>query len=221
MSNTDLPGDFRERFLAIHTALFCDSLDRMGIQPQVMDYRIRAVYPGAVVVGRALPVLWVSVYRPPEKPYEHLFEAFRALQQDDVLVMTTSGFRTAGVWGGLLATAARAQGCVGAIIDGLTRDVSEMEEISFPVFAHGLSAKDSEGRAEAIEWGTPIDCGGARVNHGDIVFADEMGGIVIPAESAAEVLARAEEKQRGESNVREILATGRDIGEVFREYGIL
>ena len=182
MSNTDLPGDFRERFLAIHTALFCDSLDRMGIQPQVMDYRIRAVYPGAVVVGRALPVLWVSVYRPPEKPYEHLFEAFRALQQDDVLVMTTSGFRTAGVWGGLL---------------------------------------DSEGRAEAIEWGTPIDCGGARVNHGDIVFADEMGGIVIPAESAAEVLARAEEKQRGESNVREILATGRDIGEVFREYGIL
>ncbi len=221
MSNTDLPGDFRERFMALHTALFCDSLDRMGIQPQVMDYRIRPVYPGAVIVGRALPVLWASVYRPPEKPYEHLFEAFRALQQDDVLVMTTSGFRTAGVWGGLLATSARSQGCVGAIIDGLTRDVSEIEEISFPVFAHGLSAMDSEGRAEAIEWGTPIDCGGARVNRGDIVFADEMGGIVIPAEAAAEVLARAEEKQRGESNVREILATGRDVGEVFREYGIL
>ena len=63
MSNTDLPGDFRERFLAIHTALFCDSLDRMGIQPQVMDYRIRAVYPGAVVVGRALPG-YPSIDRP-------------------------------------------------------------------------------------------------------------------------------------------------------------
>jgi len=68
MSNTDLPADFRERFLALHTALFCDSLDRMGIQPQVMDYRIRPVYPGAVIVGRALPVLWVSVYRPPKNP---------------------------------------------------------------------------------------------------------------------------------------------------------
>lgn len=221
MSNTDLPDDFRERFMALHSALVCDSLDRMGIQPEVMDYQIRPVYPGAVVVGRALPVLWASVFRPPEKPYEHLFEAYRALQQDDVLVMTTSGFRTAGVWGGLLATAAQAQGCVGTIIDGLTRDVDEIEEISYPVFARGQSPMDSEGRAEAIEWGTPIDCGGARVHHGDIVFADYMGGLVIPAEAAADVLARAEEKQRGESNVREILATGRDVGDVFREYGIL
>ena len=125
------------------------------------------------------------------------------------------------MWGGLLATAARAQGAVGTIIDGLTRDVDEIEEIEFPVFALGRSAKDSEGRAEAIEFGTPIECGGALVNRGDIVFADDMGGIVIPAAAAAEVLERAEEKNRGESDVRKILAAGRDVGEVFREYGIL
>ena len=215
MPNDQLPEDFRQRFMALHTALFCDSMDRMGLDPQVMDHRIRPMYPGAVIVGRALPVLWAPVYRSPEHPYEHLFEAYRALEEDDVFVMTTSGFATAGVWGGLLATAARAQGAVGTIIDGLTRDVDEIEEIEFPVFALGRSAKDSEGRAEAIE------CGGALVNRGDIVFADDMGGIVIPAAAAAEVLERAEEKNRGESDVRKILAAGRDVGEVFREYGIL
>ncbi|MDP6509300.1 MAG: RraA family protein [Chloroflexota bacterium] len=221
MPNDQLPEDFRQRFMALHTALFCDSMDRMGLDPQVMDHRIRPMYPGAVIVGRALPVLWAPVYRSPEHPYEHLFEAYRALEEDDVFVMTTSGFATAGVWGGLLATAARAQGAVGTIIDGLTRDVDEIEEIEFPVFALGRSAKDSEGRAEAIEFGTPIECGGALVNRGDIVFADDMGGIVIPAAAAAEVLERAEEKNRGESDVRKILAAGRDVGEVFREYGIL
>jgi len=221
MSNTALPHDFRDRFTALHTALVCDSVDRMGLEPQVMNHQIRPVYTGATIVGRALPVLWAPVYRPPEKPYEQLFNAYRALEQNDVLVMTTSGFRTAGVWGGLLSTAARAQGCIGAIIDGLTRDVDEIEEISFPVFARGQSPLDSEGRAEAIEWGTPINCGGGLVRHGDIVFADYMGGVFIPAEAAPEVLARAEEKQSGESDVRDILATGRDIGDVFREYGIL
>lgn len=221
MSSNQLPDDFRRRFMALHTALFCDSMDRMGLEPAVMDHRIRPVYTGAVIVGRALPVLWAPVYRPPEHPYEHLFEAYRALEADDVFVMTTSGFVSAGVWGGLLSTSAQAQGAVGTIVDGLTRDVDEIEEIGFPVFALGRSARDSEGRCEAIEWGTPIECGGARVNRGDIVFADDMGGIVVPAEAAAEVLARAEEKQRGETNVREILATGRDVGEVFREYGIL
>ncbi|HJN38696.1 MAG TPA: RraA family protein [Chloroflexota bacterium] len=221
MPNDQLPEDFRQRFMALHTALFCDSMDGMGLDPQVMDHRIRPMYPGAVIVGRALPVLWAPVYRSPEHPYEHLFEAYRALEEDDVFVMTTSGFATAGVWGGLLATAARAQGAVGTIIDGLTRDVDEIEEIEFPVFALGRSAKDSEGRAEAIEFGTPIECGGALVNRGDIVFADDMGGIVIPAAAAAEVLERAEEKNRGESDVRKILAAGRDVGEVFREYGIL
>ena len=221
MPNDQLPEDFRQRFMALHTALFCDSMDRMGLEPRVMDYRIRPVYPGAVIVGRALPVLWAPVYRPPEHPYENLFAAYRALEQDDVFVMTTSGFASAGVWGGLLSTAARVQGAVGTIVDGLTRDVDEIQEIDYPVFALGRSPKDSEGRAEAIEFGTPIECGGALVERGDIVFADDMGGIVIPAEAAVEVLERAEEKNRGESNVREILATGRDVGEVFREYGIL
>ena len=95
MSSNQLPDDFRRRFMALHTALFCDSMDRMGLEPAVMDHRIRPVYTGAVIVGRALPVLWAPVYRPPEHPYEHLFEAYRALEADDVFVMTTSGFVSA------------------------------------------------------------------------------------------------------------------------------
>lgn len=85
----------------------------------------------------------------------------------------------------------------------------------------GQSAVDSEGRCEGIEWGQPIDCAGARVAYGDVIVGDDMGVVVVPREAAEEVLERAEAKGRGESNVREILATGRDVGEVFKEYGIL
>ncbi len=172
-------------------------------------------------MGRALPILQTAVYRRPEEPYKILFEAFRALQPNDVFVITTTGHYESGVWGGLLSTSAQAHGAVGCVIDGLTRDVHEIEEIDFPVFAVGRSAVDSEGRCEGVEWGAPIDCAGARVEYGDIVVGDDMGVVVVPGEMAAEVLDRAEAKQRGESNVREILATGADVGEVFKEHGIL
>ena len=67
------------------------------------------------------------------------------------------------------------------MIDGLTRDVHEIEEIDFPVFAVGQSPVDSEGRCEGIEWGQPIDCAGARVAYGDVIAGDDMGVVVVPA----------------------------------------
>ncbi len=211
----------RQRFQALHSALIADSLDRMGVPVQAMRPDVRPMYPGARIVGRALPLLQTAVYRRPDEPYEVLFEAYRAMRPNDVLVITTTGHYESGVWGGLLSTSARAQGAVGCVIDGLTRDVHEIEEIDFPVFAVGQSPVDSEGRCEGIEWGKPIDCAGARVEYGDVIVADDMGVVVVPAEAAAEVLDRAEAKGRGESNVREILATGADVGEVFKKYGIL
>ena len=211
----------RRRFQALHSALIADSLDRMGVPVQAMRHDVRPVYPGARIVGRALPLLQTAVYRPPDEPYEVLFEAFRAMRPNDVLVITTTGHYESGVWGGLLSTSAQTRGAVGCVIDGLTRDVHEIEEIDFPVFAVGRSPVDSEGRCEGIEWGQPIDCAGARVEYGDVIVGDDMGVVVVPGEAAVEALERAEAKGRGETNVREILATGRDVGEVFKEYGIL
>ena len=61
----------------------------------------------------------------------------------------------------------------------------------------------------------------ARVNPGDVVVGDDMGVVVVPGAAVEDVLAKAEEKGLGEMNVREILATGEDVGEVFHKYGIL
>jgi regulator of RNase E activity RraA len=221
MSDFQFTDNLRRRFLELNSALICDSLDRMDVSLQVLGYNIHSVYPGAVVVGRALTVLQTAVYRRPVEPYRVLFEALRALRRHDVLVIATNGERCSGVWGGLLSTAARAHGAAGCVTDGLTRDALEIAEIQFPVFAAGCSALDSAGRCEAVEWGTPIECGGARVAPGDVIFGDEGGLVVFPAAAAEEVLRRSEEKRTAETNVREILASGADVGETFKRYGVL
>ena len=66
-----------------------------------------------------------------------------------------------------------------------------------------------------------IRCGDATVRPGDWVFGDLQGVAVIPRDLLAEAVDLAEEKDRGESTVREDLLRGDDIGEVFGRYGIL
>jgi len=150
-----------------------------------------------------------------------LFDAFDQITAGTVLVISSSGEYISGVWGELVSIAARTRGATGTVIDGLTRDVSGISAMEFPVFARGFTPLDSEGRCEAIEWGTPIRCGGVIVQPGDVVFGDVMGVVLIPAERLAEVVAFAEEKMAGEGEVRAHLERGEKVQDVFTRFQIL
>ena len=76
MAGAALADALRDRFMALHTALICDSMDRLGIPLEVMSHDVRPMYDGAVVAGRAVPILQTAVYRPPAEPYKRLFERF-------------------------------------------------------------------------------------------------------------------------------------------------
>lgn len=209
------------RIRTLHTALVCDAMDKLRIPCRSMDFRIRPTYPGAIVAGRALTVLQTPVYRRPEDPYKVLFDAFDHIEAGTVLVISSGGEYASGVWGELLSIGARARGAEGAVIDGLTRDIAGIAAMQFPVFARGFTPLDSEGRCEAIEWGTPIQSGGVMVNSGDIIFGDDMGVVVIPPEGLAEVLTFAEEKKADEDMVRNHLQSGEDLHDVFMRFHIL
>ena len=72
-----------------------------------------------------------------------------------------------------------------------------------------------------MERDIPIECAGVRVRSGDIVFGDADGVVVIPNERAEEVIARAQEKARGEDATRDELRNGKLLAEVFSRHGIL
>jgi regulator of RNase E activity RraA len=209
------------RLRALNTAIVCDALDRMHVEPRVLNHEIRPVFEGAVVAGPVLPILQAPVARPPDVPYRLLFEAFERIGPETVVIITANDGNVVGTWGELLSIAARARGAGGAIIDGLTRDVSGIEAIKFPVFARGESPLDSEGRCEVFEYGMAIQCGGTVVQPDDIVLADSAGVVLIPQDALAGVVEQGEEKLRGEHEVREYLERGDSVKEVFETYGIL
>jgi regulator of RNase E activity RraA len=209
------------RLARVHTALVSDVLDALGRRTRAMDFRIRALGRTRQVVGRAFTLASVPIEEPEEIPYEKLLAAYRSMSPGDVVVIATNGELGSGVWGELLSTAARARGATGAVTDGLTRDLEQIDAMGFPVFARGTSPTDSAGRQAVQSFGEPIVCGGVEVHPGDVVFGDTGGVVVIPAALADEAVRLAEEKHRGEDRVRAELERGDDPAEVFARYGIL
>ena len=54
----------------LYAAVLSDALDAVGYREQALWHTIRPLYPEAIVVGRAMPVLCVEVYEMPEEPYQ-------------------------------------------------------------------------------------------------------------------------------------------------------
>jgi 4-hydroxy-4-methyl-2-oxoglutarate aldolase len=217
----DILADFGCHKDILNSSVLADVLDGLGHRTSALPQSIRPLCPEWKVFGRVATLSAVSVAAEPEKPYEIELACVDALKPGDVLVATTNGDRSSALWGELLSTASRAHGAVGAIIDGLTRDVAKILAMDFPVFATGFSPLDSKGRLDGIAHGQPIRVGDCIVRPGDFVFGDVDGVVVVPAELAERAFPRALEKVTGENLVRAELAKGHSAREVFAQYGIL
>ena len=189
----------------LYAAVISDILDSLGACNQAMRADICPIYPGAIVVGRAYPVISADIFKLTEDPYRGEIEAVDSLKPNDVIVWSTNQSRRTCVWGELLSTAARARGARGAIIDGYTRDVAQITAMKFPVFAMGRKPVDSAGRSMVIDHGCPAQCGDVLVKPGDIVFGDIDGVVVIPRELEKDVITLALEKVKKENLVRDDL----------------
>jgi regulator of RNase E activity RraA len=217
----DLPGPPGLHKELLSSAILADVLDGLGHRTSALPAEVRPLRAEWKILGRAATLSAVPVAVEPRQPYAVELECIDALRPGDVLVATTHGDRGSALWGELLSTAARAHGAVGVVLDGLTRDAARIVAMDFPVFAAGFSPLDSKGRLDGIAHGLPIRIGGCLVGPGDWVFGDVDGVVVVPAELAEAAFPRALAKATAENRVREGLARGRSVREVFAEYGIL
>jgi regulator of RNase E activity RraA len=217
-SDTEMFDEMRDK---LYTSVISDVVDSLGARNQGMRQEVRPVYEGAVVVGRAYPVLTADVYKFIDDPYGPEIDAVDSLKPNDIMVVCTQRSTRTCFWGELLATAARARGARGIVVDGTVRDVAQIAKMKFPTFATGIYMVDSAGRSIVIDHNCPVDCGGVLVNPGDIIFGDIDGVIVIPRELEKEVVPLALEKVSKEDKVREELLKGLLLRDVYNKYGVL
>lgn len=92
----------------------------------------------------------------------------------------------------------RALGCAGAVTNGSVRDLPAAEKLDFPLFAGSVSV--SHAYVHIVEFGTPVEIGGLKIESGDLLHGDLHGIQSIPSDiagkiplAAAEIIAREQE----------------------------
>jgi regulator of RNase E activity RraA len=200
----------------------CDALFALHLEEKVLPSRLRPLFPEQRIVGEAFTVEGHDI---PDvgwdegivrmRPYLEMFER---LTPDSVLVSTTPDGRV-GHFGELTANAARAHGCVGAILDGNLRDIEGLRAIQFQVFYRDLSPLNGIGRWEMAASQQPVAIGGVVVRPGDIVFGEFDGILVVPRSDATAVLEKAEEIAGAEGRVRSELRDGGSPWSSFDRHG--
>jgi 4-hydroxy-4-methyl-2-oxoglutarate aldolase len=133
--------------------------------------------------------------------------AMSVLQAGEVLVLTMPAPEPFALFGGLLATQARARGAAAVLVDASVRDVEELAELGPPTWARWVRVQGAvKERPGALD--VPVVVGGARIAPGDAVVLDADGVAVVEAQRVDEVLAAALEREEKERAKGEKLAGG-------------
>ncbi len=158
-----------------------------------MDRGIRPLWSGGPrLVGRAFTVRCEAGDN--LMMHAAIYEAPRGS-----VVVLDAGDDKFAVAGGNVCAVAKQRGIAGFIIDGVIRDIAEICEMKFPVYARGIVPKPGK-KAKLGELGGPVTCGGISVRTGDVVVADEDGVVIVEHDKAASVFEQTRKKVEHERN---------------------
>jgi RraA family protein len=134
--------------------------------------------------------------------------AFDFCRPGDVLVVDAAGDLTNAVVGGIMTAGAAMLGLAGVVIDGAIRDVAEIRERDFPVYARGVNHRGPYKNGPG-EINVPVCIGGMVVQPGDIIVGDQDGLLAFPASEASALIDKALAQQKKEELQMQEIRQGR------------
>jgi 4-hydroxy-4-methyl-2-oxoglutarate aldolase len=178
-----VPADLVAKARQFQASILADVGGRRG----TLHGRIQPLAKSMKVAG---PAFTVEV-RPGDNLMIHT--ALALAQPGDVIVVDGKADLTCALTGALMAAHAEKVGIAGFVIDAAVRDTEDCARGSFPIFAAGANPNGPlKGAAGRINW--PISVGGTTVNPGDLIVGDADGVVVVPRETAAQIVAGAQAK---------------------------
>jgi RraA family protein len=191
-------AELRDRLVLVGTTAMCDVNRSLRVVSGVVRPRV----PGLKLAG---PAYTISC----RDDFLTVLNAIREAEPGHVLVVEgQNGLKALA--GEFFATEAKRRGLAGLVVDGAVRDVDAFAGIGLPVYSRSITPM-AGGSTRFGQVQVSVNCGGARVVPGDIVFGDDDGVVVGTLEEFAEAISAAEAIEHTEAGVRHRLRLGHDL----------
>jgi 4-hydroxy-4-methyl-2-oxoglutarate aldolase len=199
-----------DTLIALAAASSSATLHEAGKRIGALPAGIRPLAPEVRVCGRAFPV------KSPPGDNLWLHHAIYAAAPGDVLVVDPGAGWEFGYWGEVMAVAAQSRGLAGLVINGGVRDGLKMLELGFAVFTTGTAIRGTGKNVDGSgSLGEPVTLGDVTIHHGDLVFGDFDGVVVLPKDRAAAIVEAGAQRDAEEQDIFRRLRGGVTTMDVY------
>jgi regulator of RNase E activity RraA len=212
-------NNLTERLAALYTGAVHDVLRGMGHANCVLPTGIAPLDPGKKLAGEIYTVSGhIDQTRDPHDTLVQWTGLLSKAPSGKVLVCQPNTHMVA-LMGELSAETLHHKKVRGYVVDGGCRDVEFILKIGFPVFCSFNTPADIVARWVPDRFGEPITIGTVTISSGDYILGDRDGVVVLPANTAGDVIAQTEKVVTTENKVRSAILSGMDPQEAYLKYG--
>ena len=192
------------------SSIVTDALYRFGLGGWMDD--VHPLHPEWRLSGRVRTVQFAP--KSGVKYAGHsVYSVAETIEPGDVMVIAAAGTR-GWLMGENMAHFCMYRALGGIVTDGRVRDVQELRELAFPVFARGATARPFHTEIDVVDVDTPVQCGGAYLRPGDLIVGDADGIVVAPFEIAEALIQDAEELMVQEKEQEVAIRDGAPLADI-------
>jgi regulator of RNase E activity RraA len=198
----------------LSTAEISDALDALRLPGSALG--IRHIAGAKKIMGPAFTVRFVPISHSEPGTVGDFIDDVPA---GAVVVIDNGGRLDCTVWGGILSQVAAKRGVGGTVVHGTCRDIAEAEQAGYPLYANASFMRTGKDRVQVEQINGPVSLGDVRVMPGDIICADADGVVVVPADRAEAVFAKALFTREKEQRILEAALAGQPLREARKAFG--
>lgn len=226
MSKTSL--ELVQKLAQIDTPTLANAVEQLGVRNRIQgftDLSLRCLTPqlgcmcGFAVTAQAVTMAPEGSSRAHSVSlFMKISEALQELPGPGVVVIQEVGphaeFSTH--CGDVLSTLFQKFGGVGLVSDAGIRDLEEVTEMGFHLFARGLVA--SHANFEIVRVQVPVTICGLEIEPGDLLHGDVNGLIKVPAEGRETLPGLAARVTKRETDLRTCISEGASLEEIYKAF---